>query len=204
MTVRNPRIRAAAILFFVSVISSSCGAVFDDNRISFVDADAQLTCTQTSSQVLAAQSVKTAALVPCVEELPSGWKFEGTNYRSDGVTIDFDSSRPPVSDLKIDFRESCVPVSGVVSADTPNFDFDAAELLLPPGATFSSESIADTPVPGLRVVVLGSGFCLEFAIEFEANEPIGFEDFPLVSFVERSVLGEAIVDGTDDRLELDP
>ncbi|MCP3936928.1 MAG: hypothetical protein GY708_16325 [Actinomycetia bacterium] len=204
MTERNPRIRAAAILVFVAAISSSCGAVLDDNRISFVDADAQLTCTQPNSQGLAAQSVKTAALVPCIEELPSGWKFEGTSYRSDGVTIDFDSSRPPVSDLRIDFRESCVAASGVVTADTPSFDFEAAELLLPPGATFNRESIAGSPVPGLRVVTFGSGFCLEFTIEFEANEPIGFEDFPMVSFVDRSVLDEATKDATDGRLELDP
>lgn len=203
MTSRMFRIRAGAILFLISAMSSSCGAVFDDNRISFVDADAQLTCSQTGSQILAAQSVPTAAQIPCVDHLPSGWKFEGTNYRSDGVTIDFDSGRPPISDLTIDFRESCVAASGVVTADTPNFDPEAAELLLLPGTTFDNESIAGTSVPGLRVVVFGAGFCVEFTMEFEANEPIGFEDFPTINFIERSVIDEVLAERTDDRLDLD-
>lgn len=53
-----------------------------------------------------AQSVPDAAYVPCVEELPAGWTFEGLHVDDDGATITLESDRAD-RDVRVELAESC-------------------------------------------------------------------------------------------------
>ena len=53
-----------------------------------------------------AQSVPEAAYVPCVEELPAGWTFEGLHVDDDGATMTLESDRAD-RDVRVELAESC-------------------------------------------------------------------------------------------------
>lgn len=53
-----------------------------------------------------AQSVPEAAYVPCVEELPAGWTFEGLHVDDDGATMTLESDRAD-REVRVELAESC-------------------------------------------------------------------------------------------------
>jgi hypothetical protein len=59
--------------------------------------------------VLMAESVKTAALIPCVRSLPIGWSFGSFSARDGVSTYSLDSEVGGRSALDVTFRRSCRP-----------------------------------------------------------------------------------------------
>jgi hypothetical protein len=50
-------------------------------------------CDADSRLAIIAQSVPEAAYVPCIDELPTGWSYEGVDVNQDGTTISLESDR---------------------------------------------------------------------------------------------------------------
>jgi|GEM_PF-6242184 len=187
----------ASLLTLVLLATSCATVVFDDGQVSFVDEDAQLKCSQPGAIMLAAQAVPTATHIPCIDAMPSGWRIEGTEVRSDRVLVRFDSGRAPIDDLTLTFTSSCIPASTVIDAtDSP--------LGLAPGATISTEPTTGNPIQGIRLAVTGPGYCADFDVELGADEPIDVEDFPTWLWIERSEIDSWVFEGTNQELRLDP
>ncbi len=197
MTLRNQHTTWCVTGAAFALLLSSCSIVVDDGEVSFVDADAQVLCEEPNSVILAAQAVPTADYVPCVDAMPAGWRLEGTEYRSDGVTIAFASNRAPIADLDVRFESSCEPGDTAV-------DGGAEALSVPPGALLTSEAVDFNGSPATRLVVTDVGYCAEFFIELQANEAITAEDFPTWQWIPRIVIDAWVLAGTNDRLRLDP
>jgi hypothetical protein len=50
-------------------------------------------CDADSRLAIIAQSVPEAAYVPCIDELPAGWSYEGVEVNNNGTTISLESDR---------------------------------------------------------------------------------------------------------------
>ncbi len=57
--------------------------------------------------ILAAQSVPTAALVPCVQLLPVGWSYGPIDIRSGRTRLNLDSDRAGISAVRVTLTERC-------------------------------------------------------------------------------------------------
>ena len=64
------------------------------------------TCDATSRLGIVAQSVDTAAYVPCVAELPAGWSVEDVSIDDDGTTVSLRSDRAD-QEAEVTLVESC-------------------------------------------------------------------------------------------------
>lgn len=73
------------------------------------DTEARPLCTETDSSVLVleAQSVPSATQLPCIAELPIGWRFGGSDIRDDGTTLWLDHDRAGIHAVEIELSASC-------------------------------------------------------------------------------------------------
>jgi hypothetical protein len=85
-------------LLVLAVSSTACDAVRENQHP---------VCEVRSPTVLMAESVKTAAFVPCVRSLPIGWSFESFSARDGVSTYSLDSEVGGRSALVVTFRRSC-------------------------------------------------------------------------------------------------
>jgi hypothetical protein len=70
--------------------------------------------------IIEAQSVPSAALIPCVGALPIGWSFETFNVDDRGTTFYLDSDRAGAQAVRVELRRSCdLEGSTEVPTDTP-------------------------------------------------------------------------------------
>ncbi len=77
-------------------LNSSCGAT-----------EPRPTCRSTNVLVLAAQSVPTAGMVPCVQLLPAGWTYGPIDVRTGRARFTLDSDRAGVSAVRVTLVERC-------------------------------------------------------------------------------------------------
>ncbi|HUK70608.1 MAG TPA: hypothetical protein VLW50_17930 [Streptosporangiaceae bacterium] len=68
-------------------------------------------CGTSSSMILSAQAVPSAALVPCIAALPSGWRVGGADISSGRASLWLDSDRAGASAVTITLTATC-DVSG--------------------------------------------------------------------------------------------
>jgi hypothetical protein len=73
------------------------------------DGGVQPHCAQPEDpvMVLEAQSVPSATQLPCIAELPSGWRFGGSLIRDDGTTLWLDHDRAGIHAVEITLLGSC-------------------------------------------------------------------------------------------------
>jgi hypothetical protein len=73
------------------------------------------TCSNPEGQVfvLEAQSVPSATRLPCVAELPPGWRFAGSEIKDSETTLWLDNDRAGVHALEVTMSASC-DISGAV------------------------------------------------------------------------------------------
>ena len=64
-------------------------------------------CAQGETAILVAQSVPSAALVPCFDPLPDGWEATSVDIGDDGTTIVFDSDRAGEAAARFRYAEAC-------------------------------------------------------------------------------------------------
>lgn len=76
---------------------------------------AQPICTQPEDavMVLEAQSVPTATRLPCIAELPIGWRFGGMFVNDAGTTLWFDHDRAGVRAVEVKLTTTCDVSSAV-------------------------------------------------------------------------------------------
>ena len=66
-----------------------------------------MTCRDTTVLVLAAQSVPTASLLPCIQLLPAGWQYGPVDVRSGRSRFSLDSDRAGMKAVEVDLVKRC-------------------------------------------------------------------------------------------------
>ena len=67
----------------------------------------KLTCRSTKVLILAAQSVPSAGMVPCVQLLPPGWSYGPIDIPSGRTRFSLDSDRAGISAVRVTLVEQC-------------------------------------------------------------------------------------------------
>ena len=70
--------------------------------------------------VLEAQSVPSATRLPCIAELPIGWRFGGSLARDDGTMIWLDHDRAGMHAVEVELLASCDVSSAVEVPPAPD------------------------------------------------------------------------------------
>ena len=85
------------------------------------------------SGLIAAQSVRTAQLVPCFRELPDGWSFAAVVINQSGTVVRLDSDRAGDNAATFRFEPTCeVGESASVPSTFPDVEqFESVEQLQP-------------------------------------------------------------------------
>ena len=102
-------------------------------------------CGTGHSMILAAQAVPSAALVPCVAELPSGWQVGGADIASGHARFWLDSDQAGARAVTITLSAAC-DVSGAQADPVRPAGHAAVRAPAEPGAR-SSPACASTPSP---------------------------------------------------------
>ena len=83
--------------------------------------EAQASCdVNDTGLVLAAQSVPSATLLPCVQTLPVGWTFGGSDVRNGLDRFWLDSDRAGIHAVEVSLTRSCNVSSAVEVAPAPD------------------------------------------------------------------------------------
>ena len=70
------------------------------------------------SGLIAAQSVPTAQVIPCFQELPNGWSFDRVHIGQDGTFVRLDSDRAGASAATFRFTTTCEVGDATLTAGT--------------------------------------------------------------------------------------
>jgi hypothetical protein len=92
------RFAIVSSLVALAVSATACDAVRENHHP---------VCDVRSPTILMAESVKTAALIPCIRSLPIGWAFESFSARDGVSTFGLDSEVGGRSALDVTFRRTC-------------------------------------------------------------------------------------------------
>lgn len=90
-------------------------------------------CVDGGSGLIVAQSVPSASLVPCFQDLPAGWEFASVLVNEEHTVVTLDSDRVGDEAAVLRLEESC-DTSGAVSAPTDQAgaeQYDEIERLRP-------------------------------------------------------------------------
>jgi hypothetical protein len=103
----------------LAIVSSLVGLVVSATACSALRENEHPVCEVRPPTILMAESVKTAALVPCVRSLPIGWAFESFDARDGLSTYSLDAERGGTSALVVTFRRACQPVGTQAGSGRP-------------------------------------------------------------------------------------
>jgi hypothetical protein len=145
--------------------------------------------------LLMAQSVPTAAWVPCLSTaLPLGWSFHHLDARSDGSTFSLDSDRDGQQAIEVRLEGSC-DTAGSTEIPTDREGLERYERVTRTTPTFEGE----------RYYVFDGG-CITF--DFRLNGDSRGEPLALatqsIGAVSRSDLIDQVHEDSGGRLNLDP
>ncbi|MGI9595530.1 MAG: phosphatase PAP2 family protein [Acidimicrobiales bacterium] len=101
-------------------------------------------CQQPGSDLIVAQSVPSAEIIPCLGSLPPGWTVSTTSVDQDGTVVEFDSDRAGPGAAVLHFDESC-DRSGATATPTDNSPIDRFDRVddREPGYTASWYSVVE-------------------------------------------------------------
>ena len=102
---RSRLLLLTALALLISLISAGCSV---DETLPFPD------CIEGGSALIAAQSVPTADLVPCLTGLPNGWDLDSVTINQDGTVVRLDSDRAGDGAAHLRFAEEC-DLGGAIS-----------------------------------------------------------------------------------------
>lgn len=132
-------------------------------------------CRDGGSVLIAAQSVPSAEVVPCLEPLPEGWVVESVSVTQAGTRVTFDSDRAGVSAAELEYADAC-DVEGAVSSPSDQPLADRYDLI---------ERVS----PGLagQVFYTFAGGCVWWTFDFDddATAALAIEVGDRLVFVER-------------------
>ncbi|MDQ3980871.1 MAG: hypothetical protein M3314_15205 [Actinomycetota bacterium] len=155
------------------------------------EAGRNLTCRSTNALVLAAQSVPTASMVPCVQLLPAGWSHGRTDVRTGRTRFTLNSDRAGVSAVRVTLAERC-DTSRATEIPTDELGtrrFEQVEVVTPGFA-------------GTRFYTFPGG-CVSYQFRFQAEGRVLVNEASLaLTFVTREKLAEDVRRLSDGRQRL--
>ena len=128
-----------------------------------VESDEQPTCSQVDASifVLEAQSVPSATRLPCIAELPIGWRFGGSLVRDDGTTLWLDHDRAGPHAVEVQLSQRCDVATAVEVPPAPD------EI----GTRTYQAPVSLDPFVGTRSIVFEGG-CIRYHYRFSpGSEP---------------------------------
>ena len=145
------RKRVLVFVLGLSLVATGCATIVPPQAPSCVE-------EQTAAMlIIEAQSVPSAALIPCVGALPIGWSFETFRVDDRGTTFYLDSDRAGAQAVRVDLRPSC-DVGGATEVPTDT-----------PGAQqFEKIDALGDRYAGTRYYVFEGG-CVTYNFDFEGS-----------------------------------
>jgi hypothetical protein len=190
--VRRWPLLGAVVLLLSGCANVSVG-VFEESRSPACKSDGR---PGTPVVVLEAQAVPTATLLPCVEELPAGWKVSDVFIRNGRARFTLDSDRAGARAVTVVLERFCnVPRVTRVPSDEPGTRRYEEIGPVRPGVGYT----------GSRFYLFPGG-CVTYRFQFTGEEraaSLGAATLAL-SFVSRDGVRKLVRETTDDRAELDP
>jgi len=147
------RRRIVIIILCVAAVAASC---------STSDSLNAPLCSGSSTQLIAAQSVPTAQLLPCFDPLPAGWETEAVDVTEAGTIISFESDRAGNAAARFRFTETC-DVADAVSTPSEFPDTERFELIAEVSPRFRAN----------RYYRFDGG-CVTWEFDFDATAAAGF------------------------------
>jgi hypothetical protein len=191
--VTGRRGRLVLLLVAVAPVAAGCAQ-------PLVIGDEVLACesgedgTPAQGVVLMAQSVPTAAYVPCLESMPVGWHIADVRAGNDGASFTLDSDRDGVRALEIRLTGECdTSAASEIPSDRPEM------------RRLEEVSSLTPQFVGRRYYVFEGGcITVHFRLAGQnASEPLAVAT-QSVGTLPREALRAHVRDQTDGRLELDP
>lgn len=187
--------RLATMAVVVLVVVLAVGAVSasrgDRSQANLV---AGTNCPAETANLLAAQSVPSASLVPCVALFGGRWSVETETYTDDGTSVSMIGEDAPDIRWKVELDASCD--SSGLSAQGASGDATTFENSAETGSTFEREQM-----------LVFEGGCvtstLKTPLRFDRGIVLEDVDAALV-LVERAALDAEVREQTDGKLGLDP
>jgi len=147
---------------------------------------AQVSCSGAHRQsifVLAAEAVPSATLIPCIEPLPAGWTYAGSEVRSGMVRFWLDSDRVGKRAIEVTMSPSCDLAGSVEVAHGGE----------PSGLRLYEGPDPSDPDATVRHFVFPGG-CVTFRLSFtRSSAPSIFEEADrLLGFTPRSIYVEGV------------
>lgn len=138
------------------------------------------------SLILTAQAVPSAALVPCVAELPAGWSYAGTDIRSGRARFWLDSDRGGLHAVEVELTRSCDTSKAVEVRPAPDES----------GARVYAEPISLEPALWANRYVVFPGGCTTYRYRFVPDAPstLSLEAEEALGFFPRSALVQDVQD----------
>lgn len=162
----------------LALVASGCASIVPP-EVPRCDPD-----LRSDAVLIEAQSVPSAAMVPCVSVLPVGWSFQSFQVDDRGTTFYLDSDRAGFHAVRVDLMGSCDTGSATqVPTDTPGTDqFERID------------SIGDT-YGGVRYYVFEGG-CVTYRFEFEGTgrTELAREVSLAIDFVPRSAIDKVLAE----------
>jgi hypothetical protein len=150
--VRRPRL-GSLVVAALTIASASCVPSDPAEPICARPGDSIL--------VLQAQSVPSATRLPCIAELPIGWRFGGSLVRDDGAVMWLDHDRAGIHAVEVELAASCDVSSAVEVPPAPD------EV----GMRTYQEPQSLEPFAGTRSLVFDGG-CIVYRYRFASgSEP---------------------------------
>jgi hypothetical protein len=140
-----------------------------------------LTCRNTDGLVLAAQSVPSAGLLPCVDVRPAGWDFGPVDVRSGRTRFTLSSDRAGAQAVQVTFTRACDTAGSTeIASDEPGTRrFERIEVVTPGFA-------------GVRYYTFEGG-CVSYRFRFAEEGRVLVNEASLaLTFVSRSTVAEEL------------
>lgn len=171
---------AAARLIAACLVASLLGAC------SSAESRSTPFCTNPGDSVfvLLAQSVPSATQLPCVSELPAGWRYAGSEIASDLSLFWLDSDRAGIHAVEIALRPSCDTTGAIEQRPAPD------EV----GTTVYVRPDTLRPAFTGERFLLFPGGCIGFSFRFSAgaSSTLSIEAIEAVSLLPRATVVEAV------------
>jgi hypothetical protein len=142
----------------LAIVSSLIALVVSATACDALRQNHHPVCEVRPPTILMAESVKTAALIPCVRSLPIGWSFASFSVRDGLSTYSLDSEVGGASALDVTFRRTCEPTGTLADSGRA-------------GVRLVRDVRSEDPYRA-RWTYTFDGGCAIFAIAFAAGAPV--------------------------------
>jgi hypothetical protein len=157
-------------------------------------------CVRDQQTVLAAQSVPTAELVPCLTADATRWVQESASFTDEGTTLSLRNQTVPDASWELRFTANCLPDDGAtVSTDQVNGVGVTTAVVISGPVTAGATEVAQ------RTWTRFGGGCVATTVTVPGNidrQLILGETASLVDLLPRSVLAADVLAGTEGQLPL--